>query len=106
MSINPKEAQELLEIMAFHEAADSSQAGIQHGTRIGRIAVNSWQAEMIRKSQSVATAETPQALRDFMAAPGVAVIFLPQSAMVTAESIERICRESSLDKVIIWETDQ
>jgi hypothetical protein len=39
-----------------------------------------------------------------MQKPETAVIFLPQTAMVTAEIIERICIESPLAKMIIWET--
>lgn len=105
MPINASEARELLETLAVNHAADQSQHGLQHASRLARLKVNSWQADMIRGSSEIRTANNPPELRALMGDPEPAVIFLPQSAMITAEIIERICAESSLNKMIIWETN-
>ena len=105
MTISAHEAQELLETLAINHAASGAQHGLQHASRVARLKVNSWQADMIRGSSEIKTANNPPELRALMGDPEPAVIFLPQSAMITAEIIERICSESSLNKMIIWETD-
>jgi hypothetical protein len=105
MQVDAKEARELLETLAMNEAADFSQQGMQHASRLAKLKVNSWQADIIRGANDIAQAENPAELRGLMEDPDVAVIFLPQSSMVTAEIIERICAKSVLNKMIIWETD-
>lgn len=105
MTISANEARELLETLAVSHAADKSTHGLQHASRLARLKVNSWQADMIRGSSEIRTANNPPELRALMGDPEATVIFLPQSAMITAEIIERICSESSLNKMIIWETD-
>lgn len=104
MQMNAKDARELLETLAVHHAADKLQHGLQHGSRIAKLEVNSWQADIIRNSPDIRTAQNPTELRVLMEDPGAAVIFLPRSAMVTADIIERICAEAPLNKMIIWET--
>jgi hypothetical protein len=104
MKMSAQEANEILETLALSHAADKSQHGLQHGSRIARIEVNSWHADKIRNSE-VSTANNPAELRALMENPDAAVIFLPQTAMVTAEIIERICAEAPLNKMIIWETN-
>jgi hypothetical protein len=105
MTINANQARELLETLAVNHAADGAQHGLQHASRLARLKVNSWQADIIRGTQEIKTANNPPELRALMGDPEPAVIFLPQSAMITAEIIERICSESSLNKMIIWETN-
>lgn len=105
MPINASEARELLETLAVNHAADKSTHGLQHASRLARLKVNSWQADIIRSSPEIKTANNPPELRALMGDPEPAVIFLPQSAMITAEIIERICSESSLNKMIVWETN-
>jgi hypothetical protein len=105
MQVNQQEAAELLETLAFQEAAEGALHGRQHASRLARLPVGSWQAEIIGKSADIVTADTPESLRLAMAKPETVVIFLPQTAMVTGEIIERICAESPLSKMIIWETD-
>lgn len=105
MTINAQEARDLLETLAINHAADSARQGYDHASRIGRLKVNSWQAEILRNAHDIRAANNPSELRALMGAPEVAVVFLPQTAMVTAEIIDRICSESSLSKTIIWETN-
>ena len=105
MQVNAKDAKELLETLALNHAAEFSRQGQQHYSRVAKLAVNSWQADIIRASSEIAVAENPVELRRLMEEPAPAVIFLPQSAMVTSEIIERICAEAVLNKMIIWETN-
>jgi len=104
MQVQKKEAMELLETLAFQEAAGSARHGFHHASRLARLPAGGWQAEMIRQAADVVVAEDAESLRAAMQKPETAVIFLPQTAMVTAEIIERICIESPLAKMIIWET--
>lgn len=99
------DVREILETLAIQNAADTARQGSQHGSRVARLAVSSWQAEIIRHSPEIKTALTPTELRALMGDPAHHVIFLPQAAMVTAEIIERICAEFSLNKMLIWETN-
>jgi hypothetical protein len=105
MPINAQEARDLLQTLAVNHAADSAQHGFDHASRVARLKVNSWQADVIRGAVDIRAANNPPELRVLMADPKVAVIFLPQSAMVTADIIDRICSESALNKMIIWETN-
>lgn len=105
MTINTQEARDLLQTLAVNHAADSARHGLDHASRIGRLRVNSWQADVIRGASDIRAANNPPELRVLMADPSAAVIFLPQSAMVTADIIDRICSESALAKTIIWETN-
>lgn len=105
MPISAHEAHELLETLAVNHAAGKATHGLQHASRVARLQVNSWQADILRGSSEIKTANNPPELRELMKNPEPAVIFLPQSAMITAEIIERICSESSLNKTIIWETN-
>lgn len=106
MSVNPQQAKEILETLAFQEAAETAQQGRQHYSRLARLPAGSWQAELIRQSPEVTVADSAETLRSAMGKPDVAVIFLPQTAFVTAEIIERVCSESPLSKMIIWETGE
>jgi hypothetical protein len=105
MPINAKDASELLKTLAVSHAAQSAQHGLQHASRLARLPVGSWQADVIRNAPDIKAANNPPELRTLMQNPDVAVIFLPRTAMVTAEIIERICAESPLNKMLIWETD-
>jgi len=104
MPVNAQQAKDILETLAFQEAAEGAQKGRQHFSRLARLPVGSWQADLIRQSADVHTADSAESFRAAMAAPDVAVIFLPQSAFITGDIIERICCESPLSKMIIWET--
>ncbi len=103
MQVQKKEAMALLETLAFQEAAEGALHGRQHASRIAHLPAGGWQAEMIRQAADVAVVENAESLRAAMQKPETVVIFLPQTAMVTAEIIERICAESPLAKMIIWE---
>lgn len=100
-----RQAQEILETLAFHEAAGCSQAGTRHASRLARVPVKGWQADVIRRADSVRVAATPEELRAAMADSAVVTVFLPEAAMVTGEIIERACIDSSSSKMIVWETD-
>lgn len=101
--LKPDEAQELLETLAFQQAAETAVRGTQHSSRLARFKTGSWQVDVICKAKDTITASTPEELRIAIGNPAAAVIFLPQSAMITAEIIERICTESALEKFIVWE---
>lgn len=105
MSTNAEEVRDILRTLAVHQAADESETGAHHASRVARLQVNSWQAEIIRHSNEIATANDAAELRSLMADRDTAVIFLPQGAPVTAEIIDRICVESPFDKMIIWESN-
>lgn len=105
MSTKAEEVRDILHTLALHQAADESELGAQHACRVARLQVNSWQAEIIRHSNEIATANDAAELKSLMADRDTAVIFLPQSAPVSAEIIDRICAESPFDKMIIWETN-
>jgi len=104
MPVNQQQAKDILETLAFQDAAEGAQQGRQHFSRLARLPAGSWQAELIRRSPDVTTVDSAETLRAAMGTPDVAVIFLPQTAFVTGEIIERICFESPLSKMIIWET--
>ena len=103
MEANAKNMREILKTLVIHEAADTGQHGLQHASRIARLSPESWQAEIIRHSPEVQSANDSTELRRLMEKRDGAVIFLPQQAAVTAEIIDRICSESPFDKLIIWE---
>lgn len=105
LKVQEKEAREVLETIAVQHAADKSMQGSQHMSRLARLTPGSWQAEVIRNAPSARTAMNATELRELMGDPDVAVIFLPHKAAVNAGIIERICSESSLNKMIIWEAD-
>ncbi len=105
MQVNAEQARELLESIAVSTAADKAQHGLQHASRLARLKVSSWQADIIRNAPDIRAATNPPELRALMADPSAAVIFLPESAMITAEIIERICSESAQSKMIIWENN-
>lgn len=98
--------QEILEVMAFQEAAGRAQHGLCHRSRLCRLPVGSWQADMIRRAARMVQAQTPADFRLAMQNPEAPVVFLASGAMVTSEIIERICVESPLGKMIVWETDE
>jgi hypothetical protein len=105
MPVNAQEAKDILETLAFQTASEGAQQGRQHYSRVARLPAGSWQAELIGQAPDVTTADSAETLRAAMGTPDVAVIFLPQTAFVTGDIIERICSESPLSKMIIWETD-
>lgn len=106
MPVNTQQAKELLETLAFQEAAETAQHGRQHYSRLARLPVGSWQAETIRQSADIAVAESVETLRAAMQSPEKSLIFIPHTAFVTASVIETICTESPLSKMIIWETGE
>ena len=103
--ISAEDAREILETLAVQDAADTARHGMQHGSRIARLQVSSWQAEIIRHSPEIKLARTPVEFRALMEDPAAHVIFLPQDAFITAEIIDRICAESPFNKMVIWETN-
>lgn len=105
MNAKAEEVRDILRTLAMHQAADESELGVQHASRVARLRVNSWQAEIIRHSHEIKTANDAAELKSLMADRDTDVIFLPQSAPITSEIIERICAESPFDKMIIWETN-
>lgn len=105
LKMQETEAREVLETIAVQQAADKSMQGMQHMSRLAKLAVNSWQAEVIRNAPSVRIANNATELRELMGDPEAAVIFLPRTAAVNAGIIERICSESVLNKLLIWEAD-
>lgn len=70
MQVNQKEARELLETLAFQEASESALHGKQHASRIARLPVDSWQAEIIRQSSDIVIAESAESLRAAMQKTG------------------------------------
>lgn len=99
------DVRELLERMAFDQAAEGSPQLAANGCRICNVPAGGWQADMIRKATGVHTASNAQELRDALQNPDIPVIFLPRSALLTPSAIERCCQESLLNKVIIRETE-
>lgn len=105
MNISAKKANKILEHLALQQATEGAQRGMYHGSLICLLPVGSWQADIIRKTPGIAQAQTPMELRQMMGMPDVSVIFLSSDAVVTRDVIERICKESALNKTVIWEAD-
>ncbi|HYD17623.1 MAG TPA: hypothetical protein VEF76_03995 [Patescibacteria group bacterium] len=103
MQVNAKYMRDVLQTLALHEATDAADAGVRHGSRIARIAPKSWQAEIIRTTVDLKSANDPASFKTLMDDRDVPVIFLPHDALITAEIIDRICRESPFNKMVIWE---
>jgi hypothetical protein len=101
----PAEARDLLERIAFRQAAETAARGVDHGSRLARVARGSWQAQAIRRAEGTVEAGNAEEFRSAMENPAALVVFLPQSFAVTAEIIAEICRNSPLDKFIVWEAD-
>lgn len=102
--LNPEEARELMETSAFQQVAETATRGLTHGSRRAHVSCGSWQASFISKAKDT-SAETPEELRKAMENLAAVVIFLPQTARVATEIIERICADSPLEKFIVWEID-
>lgn len=100
-----EDVDELLETLAFQEAAGTALPGLRHGSRVAKLPVGSWQGKVIQESSGVALARTPTEMRAQMKVSDVAVVFLPHDALLTAEAIDNICIESPHDKLVVWETD-
>lgn len=66
MPVNTQQAKELLETLAFQEAAEGAQQGRQHFSRLARLPAGSWQADTIRQSPDITTAESAETLRAAM----------------------------------------
>ena len=91
---------DILETLALQEAVQTAPlTGLGgHGSRIACIQSGGWQSEVIRGMDGI------EILRQLMSKPGLAAIFIPHTAIINGDIINRICRESGLDKLIIWET--
>jgi rRNA-processing protein FCF1 len=106
MMMETNDVNKLLETLAMHHAADKSQHGMEHASRVAKLQVNSWQADVLRNAAEIKSASNASELRELMADNEVPVVFLPQTAFISAEIIDRICRESPFNKMIIWETSK
>jgi hypothetical protein len=95
--------EELLENMALQFATQRAEPGLHHGSRVGRIPVGCWQARLLADKPEIFKAMSPQQFREAMENPDVPVIFLPREAVMTLEVMERICHETPLNKMVIWE---
>ena len=97
---------DILETLALQEAVQTAPlTGLGgHGSRIACIQSGGWQSEVIRGMDGIEIAQTIEILRQLMSKPGLAAIFIPHTAIINGDIINRICRESGLDKLIIWET--
>ena len=104
MLMDTEDVGKLLQDLAVKHAADKSLQGMQHFSRLAKVAVGSWQADKLRGSD-IKSANNPTELRELMEDPDVSVVFLPHAAFVTADIIEKICVQSPLNKMIIWETN-
>jgi hypothetical protein len=103
MSDKPKTLDEL-QTRALQAATDVALKGMDHGSTICRIPKGGWPADVIRGMADMPQAHDYATLQKLMADPDVSAIFIPASAFVTAQLIDDACRESSLDKTLIWET--
>lgn len=100
---NANDMREILKTLTIQQAAGGAAQGTTHASRIAVLPVESWQAEILRHSPEVPQAKDTVELRALMGKRDVAVIFLPHTALVTADIIDRICYESPFNKMIIWE---
>jgi hypothetical protein len=103
MNANAKDVNKILEGLALRQAADTGLQGSEHGSCICKLPAGSWQADILRKTADMPQARNPMELRQAMADPAKPVIFLAHDAILTHEVINRICTESPLNKMIIWE---
>jgi len=96
----------MLAHLALQKATEGAHQSASHGSTLCRIPKGSWQADTIRKSADMPQAHSPMDLRQMTQDPAMPVIFVPADAALTLDAIERICAESPLNKMIIWEADQ
>lgn len=98
------DTQAVLKTLAFYDAADRALQGETHGSKIAKLPAESWQAGVIRSAADTVIVSNPAAMRAALADPDTVVIFVPATAVLTPEFINRACTESALDKTIILET--
>jgi len=103
MNVNAKNVTRILEHLALQNATDHLQHGVEHGCMICSLPIRSWQADMIRNNPHMPEVHNPSEFRRAMKDPAMPVIFVPDTAIMTPDALERICRENPLNKMIIWE---
>ena len=94
---------EVLETLAFQQAAAAANTAKRHNSRIARIAPDSWQARLFRQMPDLRHVADLADFERAMADAAMPVLFIGDEVTVDAAAIERICAASGHDKTIIWE---
>lgn len=93
---------EVLETLAFQQATASARSTGGHGSKIARVAPDSWQARLFRQMPDLRHVSD---IEDFERAMDSAapVLFVGDEVTIDARAMARICAASGHDKTIIWE---
>lgn len=103
MKMSQQQAQEIIETMAFQHAAENAETAAGHSSRILRVEKGGWHGQVIAANPAIPHTLTAEAFKKAFDDIDMPVIFIPAAALITHEIVMRICRESGLDKIVIWE---
>jgi len=103
MNANNKKISDVIDSLALQEAGDNSKKAFDHGSTICRLPTNSWQVEIILSNDDLPKVKTPEELREFMKAAEDPIVFITKESFITEDTLEKICIESPLNKIIIIE---
>ncbi len=94
---------EVMETLAFQQAAGAASTGARHNTRIARVVPDSWQARLFRQMPELRHVRDIADCERAMAEAGAPVLFIGDAVTIDAAALARICAASGHDKTIIWE---
>lgn len=96
------QANSLLSKVARTQLTEDQFLGEVFGSYIYRVHAG-WEAEQVKSERNVSKVTSAMELREAMENPDVVTIFIPQVASLTMEMVEKILKQSSLDKTLFWE---
>lgn len=99
----PLNPYEILESLAFREAAAAVTPAAGHNSRIARVAPGSWQARLLAENADLRHVRDFDDLRAALADPAAPVLFIGDAVVLSAAALDRACAAAGLDKIIIWE---
>ena len=94
---------EILETLAFQQAAADARPGAGHNSRIARVAPGSWQARLLRQMPDLRHVADIDDCTRAMADASAPVMFISDEVTIDAAALARTCPASGHDKTIIWE---
>lgn len=96
------QAETLLSKIARTQLTEDSFLGEVFGSNIFRVE-KGWEAEQVKSARNVSKVTSTTELRAAMEDPEVVTIYIPQKAALTMEMVEKVLKQSSLDKTLFWE---
>ncbi|MDD9900144.1 MAG: hypothetical protein OXT65_04125 [Alphaproteobacteria bacterium] len=99
----PEVAHDVLEHMAFGQAADAARPSADHASRVVRLPHGCWQAKIIADSRDTITVRTVDECRAALEHLELAVIFVPHDAGLSHDRIADLCRVTSRSYLFVLE---